>query len=717
MNDSSCAVGSNAEAGSPWRLPDRLYALKDGDSFLVSDASGDIHGAADGYFRDDTRLLSHLRLAVGNDPPSLLSAAVSDDNVFFTCHGTNRPLAPIGGVGMPQGVVHVERRRFLSLGRMYERIRCTSYGDAKGRLAMSLHFDADFRDIFEIRGHVREKRGTKLEPLVDGGLVEFRYCGLDEIMRRTIIEFSESPTFLGQKRAEFDLGIEPGARTELYIEVGCERARKPSQQRFEDAASRARSPMREKLRRGAKVASSSVLFNAWLAKSRADLALLTSDLPTGPYPYAGIPWFSTTFGRDAVITAWQMLWLDPGLARGVLSFLAATQAHEHSAFRDSAPGKIVHEARRGEMANQSEVPFARYYGGVDTTCLFVALASAYADRTGDLRFIEEMWPALIAAVGWMDSFCKAGSDGLVTYQREAAMGLANQGWKDSHDSVFHADGRLAEGPIALVEAQGYAFAAYNGMARLAARRGDENAALVWKSRAEHLRVAVETRFWMEETGFYGIAIDGEGELCRVRASNAGHLLFVGLPAMDRGRSVARQLTDSAFSTGWGLRTVASGQARYNPMSYHNGSVWPHDTALCVAGLRRYGAVEAAAKILSTLFEAAANFDMRLPELFCGFSRAGSDSPVGYPVACVPQAWAAASVFGMLQSCLGVTVDGWCGEIRIVDPHLPIGVDNVDIHDLVVAGETAGLSFRNIDHNVTVLRVPNKPGGPPIIVQT
>jgi glycogen debranching enzyme len=473
--------------------------------------------------------------------------------------------------------------------------------------------------------------------------------------------------------------------------------------------------MREKLRRGAHVRTSGPLFNAWLAKSRADLALLVSDLATGPYPYAGIPWFSTTFGRDALITAWQVLWLDPYLARGVLAFLAASQAQSFSAFHDAAPGKILHEARRGEMAVRGEVPFERYYGGVDTTCLFVALAAAYSDRTGDMEFIEELWPALQAAVGWMDSFTQLNQDGLITYERGADTGLLNQGWKDSHDSIFHADGRMPDGPIALVEVQGYAFSAYNGVATLAERRGDHGAAERWRGRAEQLRAAVENRFWMEETQFYGIAIDGEGKLCRVRASNAGHLLFVGLPSRERGCAVARQLTGGDFSTGWGLRTLASDQVRYNPMSYHNGSVWPHDTALCVAGLRRYGAIDAVTQFLSGMFEAASHFDMRLPELFCGFARAGAESPVAYPVACLPQAWAAASTFGMLQACLGVTVDGWRGEIRVVSPRLPTGLGDVEILDISIAEKTVGLSFREIGGAVSVLRVPGN--GPPVPIVT
>jgi glycogen debranching enzyme len=697
--------------------PERLFALKDGDAFFVCDAFGDVCGGADGFFVDDTRILSVFRLMLADLRPPLLSAAISDDNVFFTCHGTNHPLAPIGDAHVPEGVVHLERRRFLSNGRLYERLRWTNYGAALADLPVSFLFQSDFKDIFEVRGHLRPHRGKFLEPFLTNDAVEFRYRGLDGALRKAIVAFSSAPLRLSPRRADFNLRVESGARTELYLEIGTEPASSAGRRRFDEAAANAGAPMQEKLQRGAHLLTSGLLFNSWLGRSRADLALLVTDLPTGPYPYAGIPWFSTTFGRDALITAWEMLWLDPSLARGVLSFLAATQATGYSPSRDSAPGKILHEARRGEMAAQGEVPFERYYGGVDSTCLFVALAVAYADRTGDAAFIDELWPSLTAAVGWMDSFSSKNPDGLITYQRGADTGLLNQGWKDSHDSIFHADGTFPHGPIALVEVQGYAYAAYNGMARMAHRRGDELSATRWRARAEQLRHSVEARFWMEEQQFYGVAIDGEGRLCRVKASNAGHLLFVGLPSQPRGRAVARQLMSPTFSTGWGLRTLAADQAHYNPMSYHNGSVWPHDTAICGAGLRRYGEPEDVAHLLSGLFEAAVHFEMRLPELFCGFVRTGSESPVPYPVACLPQAWAAASAFGMLQACLGITINGWTGEINVATPRLPAGIRDIEIHDLGVGGEAIGLSFRDLGGLVSVLRVAGDRSAIPLIIET
>ena len=719
MDDLAPAPDSPVELGetSEPRVPLRLFALKDGDTFLVADAFGDILGAADGLFRDDTRLLSHFRLLLGGRPPSLLSAAVAQDNVFFTSHSTNRPLPPTGGAATPRGVIHIERKRFLWEERLHERVRFTNYSRDNAMVPVSLEYAADFHDMFEVRGQRRAARGTTMEPEFGGRTAVFRYLGLDKVQRTSVICFSEPPGRLTAGRADFMLYLNAEASLDLYLEVGAEECPAPSRERFRAAAARARFAMRRKRRRGARVRSSGRLFNEWIEKSKADLSLLVTDMPTGPYPYAGIPWFSTAFGRDAIITAWQMLWLDDSLARGVLRFLAANQATETSKFRDSQPGKIMHETRKGEMTSLGELPFGRYYGGVDTTPLFVALAGAYADSTGDMQLIDELWPNLLAAIGWMDNYGDSDGDGLIDYQRGEASGLHNQGWKDSQDSIFHADGSFPEGPIALVEVQGYAFVAYSKMARLAERRGDVEAAGRWRARARQLQDLVERRFWMEEEQFYGIAIDGAGRLCRVRASNPGHLLFCGLPSPERARNVAVQLLSPPFDSGWGFRTLAVGEARYNPMSYHNGSIWPHDTAIGIAGIARYGERRGAVRMMSELFETAVAFEMRLPELFCGFRRAPGEPPVAYPVACLPQAWAAGSIFMLLQACLGVTLDGWRGEIHIEHPHLPIGIDSLRVDGIRIGGTHADLLFQHAGERV--IAMPGRRSDPaiPVISRT
>ncbi|MFW6077524.1 MAG: glycogen debranching N-terminal domain-containing protein, partial [Hyphomicrobiales bacterium] len=491
---------AGGETGHP-RVPMRLYVLKEGDSFVVADGFGNIVGLDDGLFRNDTRVLSRFHLALAGAPPSLLSAAVSEDNVFFTSHMTNQPLPPLGGSSTPEGVIHIARSRFLFGKHLLERLAFVNYGSNESLLPLSIEFAGDFRDMFEVRGEVRPERGRLLPPEIDSRSVLLRYEGLDSVLRTTGITFSLEPRRLTSDRAEFVVALPPSTEVELYIAVAALCPPQPTRQMFRSAAARARTSMRQRRRRGGRLRTSGGFFNEWIDKSGADLALLTSDLDTGPYPYAGIPWFSTPFGRDAIVTALQTLWLDPGLARGVLSFLAKHQAEDVDAFRDSAPGKIMHETRKGEMTARDELPFAKYYGGVDTTPLFIILAGAYADRTGDLAFVRRLWPSLQAAMSWIDGPGDSNGDGFLDYARGEGTGLANQAWKDSEDSIFHADGSFPVGPLAVLEVQGYSYAARVAMASLAVRLGEAAEAVRWEASASALRAAVEERFWMPECRF------------------------------------------------------------------------------------------------------------------------------------------------------------------------------------------------------------------------
>lgn len=703
--DDSGAVAVSADSDPHGEGALRFWALKDGDCFVVSDPHGDITGGPDGLFDADTRLLSRLRLLIGDRRPTLLSSGVTSDNVVFTFHGANRPLPPTGGRVVPPGVLHVERRRLIWRRRLYEHVSLTNHGLDEILAPVSIEFGADFSDMFEVRGDVRPGRGKLGEPQLDGRSATFSYDGLDGVRRTSVVAFSEAPQRLTDGRADFMAWFSPGGRFDLFIEVAETADDPPDERRFRTAGADARRAMRIKARHGARPRTDSPSFNRWIDQSRADLALLVSDLPTGRYPFAGIPWFSTPFGRDGIISAWQMLLFDPGLARGVLAYLASRQAMDVSAFRDSQPGKIMHETRQGEMAALGEVPYGLYYGGVDTTPLFIALAGAYARRTGDLDFLRTLWPALTGAAAWLRDFGDSNGDGLIDYARAAETGLSNQGWKDSYDSVFHADGRFPPGPIALVEVQGYAFAAWRAMADLAARL-DEPGAEDFTRRADALRERVEARFWMEDEGFYGIAIDGEGQLCRPLTSNAGHLLFCGLPSPERAERVSQRLAGAEFSTGWGLRTLAEGQPRYNPMSYHNGSVWPHDSAVCVAGMARYGDRDRVAELLRDLFGTAQQMRMRLPELFCGFPRRPGEPPVPYPVSCSPQAWAAGSSFMVLQSLLGISVDALEKTVTIVRPRLPEGVNLLTLSGLEVGGCRVDITFERVRQGLVVAAVSN-----------
>ena len=477
------------------------------------------------------RMLSHFKLCVGGRALSLLGAAIGQDDVTFQANLTNKPLPPIGGTPTPEGIIHLERTRILWDARLYERIRVTNYGRQANHISLRLSLAADFRDMFEVRGIKRKARGTMQDPVISSLGVEFRYLGLDEIVRSSIVRLSKKPSSIEATGMDIEIALSSGERNDLFLEVGVDHADVPSEQRFTEAMARAQAQVKELRNAGATLETSGRLFGEWLGKSRADIALLTTELDTGPYPYAGIPWFSTAFGRDAIITSLQMLWLNPSLALGVLRFLAANQATETSKFYDSAPGKIMHEMRKGEMVHLGELPFSRYYGGVDTTPLFVLLAGAYAERTGDLATVRALWPNLLSAMIWVENSTNA--DGFLAYARGAATGLANQGWKDSEDSVFDAAGNDVPGPISLCEVQGYVFAACNVMADLSIRLGAAGDHATWHVKAERVRYAVEAKFWLEELGTYAEALDGNGQPCRIRTSNPGHLLFCRLPAPER----------------------------------------------------------------------------------------------------------------------------------------------------------------------------------------
>jgi glycogen debranching enzyme len=452
----------------------------------------------------------------------------------------------------------------------------------------------------------------------------------------------------------------------------------------------------------AAVDSSNSLFNEVVCRSIADLGMLTTVTPQGRYPYAGIPWYSTTFGRDGLLTALQMLWLDPGMAQGVLRRLAAYQATDNDPDADAQPGKILHEMRNGEMATLHEVPFGLYYGSVDATPLFVMLAGLYAERTGDDDTIATLWPAIEAAIAWIDGPGDPDRDGFIEYQRASDQGLVNQGWKDSQDAIFHADGSLAQGPIALAEVQGYVYSAKLLAARCVARLGKLERARSLAEEANLLATRFNESFWIDELGTYALALDGDKQPCRVLSSNAGQVLFTGIAPRERAIKVADTLMRPSFFSGWGIRTIAKTESRYNPMSYHNGSIWPHDNALIALGLSRYDQSQSVERLFSGLFEAATYMEMRrLPELFCGFQRSRRRGPTLYPVACAPQAWASATPFTLLEASLGLEFDPFANEIRLRNPRLPAFLDWVVLRNVQLGASSVDIKVRRHVSQVSV----------------
>jgi glycogen debranching enzyme len=700
------------------RADERTRVLKHGDTFAVFNHLGDFGrmGRREfGLFHQDTRFLSTFKMRLSGEPLLLLNSAVRKDNVLLAVDLTNPDIERVGELAIPSGILHVHRSQVLWDATCYAQVRIHNYGEETVQFPLQLAFEADYADIFEVRGEIRDRRGY-LQPVhVENDNLVFSYDGLDDRHRRTRIRFSPRPDSLSDLTAEYDVELAPQEAVQFEWTMECEisngdegtaqiRADGLSNGSldYDAATERATGALQSMQENEPQLSTSNEQFDGWLTRSLADLRMLSSETPHGPYPYAGVPWFSTPFGRDGILTAFQCLWYAPHVTRGVLGYLAATQAESENAERDAEPGKILHETRAGEMATLGEVPFDRYYGSVDVTPLFIMLAGAYYDRTGDRAFIQDLWPHVERALSWIEKYGDVDGDGFVEYMRCSEDGLIHQGWKDSNDSVFHDDGSAAEGPIALCEVQAYTYAAYRGGARLARVLDQHEQAETLRRRARQLANQFEDAFWLDDLSTYALALDGDNQPCRVRTSNAGHCLFAGIASEAHAEQVAETLMSEPSYTGWGLRTVASTEARYNPISYHNGSVWPHDNAIVAAGLGRYGHRKAAAKIMEGLFDASQYLDLhRLPELFCGFSRRSDEGPTLYPQACVPQAWAAATPLMCLEACLGLEVNGAECEIRFHDPYLPSFLDQIQIHDLQVGDSTVDLLISRYERDVGV----------------
>ncbi|SIO61779.1 Glycogen debranching enzyme (alpha-1,6-glucosidase) [Singulisphaera sp. GP187] len=689
---------------------DRTRVLKHGDTFAVFDHLGRIKPGGlgeEGLYHEGTRYLSLLILELDGESPFFLGSTVRDQNDQLSVALTNPDRTLDGRVEVPLGTLHLAVRTLLWQGTCHWRLQVSNHGPDPVDAVIQVRFRADFADIFEVRGMKREARGQDLSPEVGRDRVVLGYVGLDGERRRTLLRFSPAPAELVADQARFGLRVPPHEVVTFDLAVACWRGYEVSDPPGFETAQAAAAAALERHKAGAcRVAASDGQFDTWLRRSESDLHMLNSELATGLYPYAGVPWFNTPFGRDGIITALQCLWLRPELARGVLAYLAATQATEVIAAQDAEPGKILHETRNGEMATLGEMPFGRYYGSVDATPLFVLLAGAYFERTADRSFAEALWPHVDAALAWIDRDGDRDGDGFVEYERRAGDGLIHQGWKDSDDAVSHADGSLATGPIALCEVQSYVYAARRSGAVLATALGMPDRASALERQAEVLRGQFEAAFWRDDLGTYALALDGDKRPCLVRASNAGHCLFGGIAAPDRAARVATGLMCPGSYSGWGIRTLAATEVRFNPMAYHNGTVWPHDNALIAFGASRYGLKDLAVGVLSGLFAAGSSFDLnRMPELFCGFAREPGEGPVPYPVACAPQAWAAGSVFLLVQACLGLGASGVERQVWFHQPRLPSFVPELKITNLSVAGATVDLLLvrHGDDVGVNVLR--------------
>ncbi|MEZ0261166.1 MAG: glycogen debranching N-terminal domain-containing protein [Alphaproteobacteria bacterium] len=686
----------------------QTFVLKHNDSFAVLDAAGDMlarnekdHDIADGLITRDTRILSTCILKIDGVKPALQESLLENNNVVFHAR-------------LKQGAVAIERVMFVYHDSLYEGISLRNDSGRALQTVLSFDLDADFRDMFELRGAVRPSRGETLPQQRGDNSITFSYKGLDNVTRQTAVVFSEEV-----REGGIAFALQAGETRSLYVRAGAGAAPVTAAE-FEAMRKACTGYVQQHVSRRPQFSSSNAQFDKWIRANAVDIALLTTETSDGPYPYAGIPWYSCPFGRDGIITAFELLWQDPALARGVLALLARHQALEESKFHDSAPGKIMHEIRYGEMAALREIPHTPYYGTADATPLFISLAGAYFARTGDVAFIKTLWPHVMRALEWIDTYGDRDGDGYVEYQRGAESGLGNQGWKDSVDAISHADGRLAPGPIALCEVQGYVYAGKRDAAVMAKALGYHDRAQNLEKQAAALKEKFNRDFWWEEAGTYALALDGDKKPCHVLSSNAGHLLFSGIVPEDRAKRVGAALMSPAMFSGWGVRTLGSGEKRYEPVKppegYHNGTVWVHDTALCAAGMAKYGMSEASARLMQALFDAAQHLPgLRLPELFGGLPREAGQPPARYPVACSPQAWASASESLLLQAMLGITVDGIGKALHVRQPRLPAFLDELTVSGLKIGEGAVTLRFYK-ENDETVVEAPERSNGITVVLE-
>lgn len=679
--------------------------LKAGDTFGLFDRFGNVNSrglSEPGLYHHGTRFLSLLHLRFPNDRLLLLDSSVRDNNLLLSVDMMNPDMLGPTGQMIGRGTLHVNRTVLIRDGACYQRVRVTNYGQDNVELELVFDYASDFVDLFEVRGTRREQRGQLLEPRFERDWVVLDYMGLDECLRSTRISFDREPTELHGNRAKFRIVLAAKEPCELNLNVACGMdGAAPMPPPFTRALAQAEATLERYEAEDCSIHSSNEQFNVWVARSLADLRMMITERDFGRYPYAGVPWFSTPFGRDGIITALQSLWVTPQLAKGVLQYLAREQALQVDPARDAEPGKILHEAREGEMARLKEIPFGRYYGSVDSTPLFVMLAAEYLTTTHDVGTLRHLWPSIRRALEWIDNYGDRDGDGFVEYARQSESGLVQQGWKDSHDSVFHNDGRDAEAPIALCEVQGYVYAAKQGASQIAAALGDEELSRQLKQQAEELRYRFDEAFWCDDLGAFALALDGNKQRCKVLTSNAGHCLYTKIAFPERARVLADRLVSPEMFSGWGIRTLSANEARYNPMAYHNGSVWPHDNALVALGLANYGFKAHVLKVMGALFEASLFLDLnRMPELLCGFWREPDDAPTLYPVACAPQAWSAAAVFQLIAACLGLTVRAEHRRVEFERPMLPEFVNELVLSGLSIGPARVDLQIQRHEDDVT-----------------
>ena len=702
--------------------------VKDDDLFLVTDTLGNISGclmddrkASMGLFCGDTRFLSRLELQIEGRSPVLLSST-TDKGFLLTVLCTN----PTIEEGLKTDTLGI-RREIVINGALFEELEVSNYSTSTVSFELSLSFNADFVDLFEIRGYHREKRGKLLRlvpeetaPEQENEKLSLAYQGLDGSLMESRIQFQHrKPDYFKGYTAVWQLELASHETQKLGYRLNM-LTNNQSTSTVSAPVTLMQAKAAELLeeqhwgQQTTRIRSDKATFNRVIERAEQDLYLLRQSFGKHKTVSAGVPWFSALFGRDALITASQTLMLNPTLARETLTLLAAYQGKTEDEWRDEEPGKILHELRQGEMARCHEIPHTPYYGTIDATPLWLMLYAEYYAWTHDQETLERLWPNALAAMDWIDR--NSQEMGYLAYSRKSRRGLVNQGWKDSGDCIVNSKGHLATGPISLCEVQAYVYAAKVRLAEIDRLKKRIDLADQWQDEARNLKIRFNQDFWMEDQQYCALALDGEGKQVDSITSNPGQCLQLGILALEKAHSVAERLRAPDMFNGWGIRTLSSLSPAYNPMGYHIGSVWPHDNSMTAMGLRSLGLVDQALEVFQGLFDMTLQQPyQRPPELFCGYDRNGDNTPVQYPVACTPQAWATGSIFQLLQMMVNLVPDATNNCLRIIDPSLPESINQLSLHNLRVGTTLLDLEFER-SGNTTACRVAKKRGNLRVVIE-
>jgi len=692
--------------------------IKENELFLSMDLLGDLPargGTGTGLYFRDTRFLSRLETRLGGKPPALL-AWTAERGYAAAWEYTNLELRGGDGNPIPQATIHLRRTRFVA-DRLYDRLRIRNYGDRRVQLPIELSFGADFLDMFEVRGLRRRERGTLLASKVEGPKLTFAYLGRDDVLRTTEVEFDRAPEAVDDGTARFTLRLAPRERAVLRFSVHTSLST-TSETLPGDFTMKLGGVRRAHERWAAEctaVFTDNEQFSALLRRSQHDLAMLLTDTPWGRLPAAGLPWFAAPFGADTAICGLETLMLDQRVAVAGVRGLTKLQAQEADEARGAQRGKIMHEARRGELATLHRIPHTPSYFSIDSTALYLLLVCESVMWSGDLEYFELLRAPILAALEWIDGPADLDGDGFVEYPPRIAGQPLRQGWRNARDSVVHADGTPAEGPVALAEVQADVYHAKRRLAQLFGQLGDIDRSERLQAEAEALRRRFNDRFWMPDEEYVAMALDGQKRQVKTVASTAGRCLYARIIDEEHVPAVVRRLLASDMFSGWGVRTMSRNERAYNPVSFYNGSVWPFDNALIAYAVKKQGYAQEANRIISGIVEAARHYtDARLPELFCGFTRQSMARPVSFPMACSPTAASAGAPFLMLQALLGLYPAAEDNILYVHSPTLPKWLGEVSVTNLRIGRSALNLRFRR-QGNQTVLAVRDKQGPVRIVV--